>query len=642
MSELSILLVDDENFYLHLYADFLESRRYRVAMASSGAEALKILAQSRFDLLITDLLMEDMDGLALTEKVRALWPHMDIIVVTQRDDVRLAVRSMKMGVFEYLVKPVDREELLLAVDRLLERRRLVEQKDRLLNESLEYFQAQTIYKRCLEILSTLDFDNLCQMILRHTVQASEAQGGLLWLASPQAENPPRLNLAGYRGLISLEEFPVSWQPGEAALEKLRQGTPFVAPAAEFIVESRTGRRGALFVPLLAEERLVGMVLLLDRLKGEFSERDRNVAATMGQFSSIALNNARRFQALERLGLRDQGSTAYNLTYFIDYAGKEIYKARRYGRLFSLAVVQLDRYEFLREHFRPSTGRQLCSKLAECLGRVIRDSDILARVSDSEYYLLLPETDSLGARMCLRRAREMFYSDNLVSRLGKDLPVRVGMGQATFPLDGGDFDQLLSCCRERFENNRRSLFWRLELYRKELWEVIETLIGRPDDYRLPRENAALSFRLAEEPSGSSAHTIMSSKQLGAAWRQVCQQLLEPPGRRALVIQMGGVIGAAEQELERMLAAAEQVRLMMLGRRGEDAQPASRPGLTRVFLGDQKMDNHRLLLVLGEKFSYASLARNADDGKWYVFHSHDDFLIESLIVAVQESYNLQRQY
>ena len=63
MSDVRILLVDDEAFYLQLFSDFLATRRYYVQTASSGEEALARLQKERFDILITDLLMEGMDGL---------------------------------------------------------------------------------------------------------------------------------------------------------------------------------------------------------------------------------------------------------------------------------------------------------------------------------------------------------------------------------------------------------------------------------------------------------------------------------------------------------------------------------------------------------------------------------------------------
>jgi len=649
MAEISILLVDDEEFYLRLFTDFLEGRRYRVATARNGRQAMTMLQQEKYDILITDLLMDDIDGLALSEWVRGHLPWMDVIVVTQRDDVRLAVRSMRMGVFEYLVKPIDRDELLLTMDRLLERRRLLDQQNKLLDESMEYLQAQTVYRRCLEILSTLDFDNLCQMILRHLTHATGAQGGILWLTAPEASpesGQEKLNLAGYRGLVSLQDYPSVLVFGHEAgpvLEALRRGTPFLEQPAQLLGPGgERPEREALFVPLRVDELTVGLLMLMDKLKEDFTDRDRNIAATMAQFAAIAIKNSRRFQALERLGLRDHESTAYNLTYFIDYAGKEIYKARRYGRAFSLVVVSLDRFDFLREHFRPEVHRQLSRKLAESLGRVVRDSDILARVSDSEFYVLLPETDALGAMTFARRGRESFLTDSFVHRLSHDVPVRVSMGLASFPGDGKDFDQLLTTCRERIEQARHSLYRRLGLEQRGLWQMVEILVGRHEDYSCPLAEASNDFRLAEDPAGNTAHGRFDEKLLQAILGEVSRQIVATRGQRAIIYDVGGQLGDEARPVERITSAAENTRVFVLGRKGDQARVSEHPAITRVFSDDEQLDNHRLLLVLGERLAYALVARWADDGRLLGLHTADATLVENLIAALQEHYNLQRQY
>ncbi len=650
-TDVRILLVDDEAFYLGLYSDILASRRYYVRTARSGQEALGLLQQDRFDILVTDMLMKEMDGLELTERVRNNFPWVDIIIITQRDDVRLAVHSMRMGVFEYLIKPIDRDELLLTLDRLLERRRLVDQQNKLLDESIEYLQAQTIYRRCLDILSTLEFENLCEMILRHMLQATGAQGGLLWLTSPEerpeTDGSEKMNLTGYRGLVNQEEFStsISIAPGPS-LDGLYGGTPFFASPAEVL---GTGPGSdSLFIPLRADGLPLGLALLLDKLHGDFTERDRNIARTMAQFSGIAMKNSRRFQALERLGVRDQSGAAYNMTYFIDYAGKEIYKARRYGRSFSLVTVLIERFEFLREHFKVEICTRMASKLTESISRVVRDSDILARVSDHEYYVLLPETDSLGARMFIRRSRTAFEADPFISEMSRDYPVNISMGAATFPIHGADFDQLLMACREEIDRAGKSLFRRLHLERQDFWEAIRTLVGRPAEHLGPLDQAGETFRMAEDSETGSAHVMFDDDAIDAVEEEVCRQAVDVPERRALVYALGGRIQGAgliqdrARPVELVFENAERARFCLVDLKSGANRPSEYAAVTRVFVDDEAVQDHRLLLVLGERVAYALLCRRGDDGRLFAFHSHDQFLVENLIAKLQEHYNFQRQY
>jgi diguanylate cyclase (GGDEF)-like protein len=647
-SDVRILLVDDEEFYLQLYADILAGRRYQVRTAKSGREALAFLRRERFDVLVTDLLMREMDGLELTEQVRESFPWVDVIVVTQRDDVRLAVKSMRMGVFEYLTKPVDRDELLLTLDRLLERRRLMDVQNKLLDESMQYLQAQTVYRRCLDILSTLDLENLCEMILRHVVQALGAQGGLLWLASPEsvpdAAGAERLNLAGYRGLVGLHDHPTTLRLEGPVLEAVRAGQPFFArPDAPLAPPSGADTRGSgLLIPLLGDGHPIGLLLVLDKLRDDFTERDQNIARTMAQFAAIALKNARRFQALERLGLRDQASTAYNLTYFVDYAGKEIYKARRYGRSFSLVTVHIDRFDFLREHLSAETTAMLSRKLAECLSRVVRDSDILARVSDAEYYVLLPETDSFGARMFVRRGYESLAGEALLREVEASHPFQVTMGVATFPLDGKDFDELLAACRDRMERTRRGLYRRLRLGELPFWDAVGLLVGEEAEHLGPLQRAGEAFRLAEEPEAGSAHGVFEEAVVDALEREVARHAMAEPDSRALIYSAGGLLGDNPRPVERALEGAERARVFLVGLRDREAAGGEHPLVTRVHMEDERLREHRLLMVLGERFGYALLGRRAGDGRILAFHTGDSGLVESLIARLQDHYNFQRQF
>jgi two-component system response regulator HydG len=124
MSVARILIVDDEPDVLGFMQQLLEQRGYAVDAASSGAQALAILSDKAPALLITDLRMPHLDGIALLAKVRQNNRELPCIVLTAAGDISTAVRAMRAGASDYLTKPVDVGALLLAVERALERRDL--------------------------------------------------------------------------------------------------------------------------------------------------------------------------------------------------------------------------------------------------------------------------------------------------------------------------------------------------------------------------------------------------------------------------------------------------------------------------------------------------------------------------------------
>ncbi len=120
----SILIVDDE---LGLQTSLVKAfaiEGYRAAGAGSATEALRLLEEDALDVLLTDLLLPDLDGIALMERVRQRFPSMVVILMTGGATVESAVRALKGGASDYIVKPFTLVEIFHTVGRALEQQRL--------------------------------------------------------------------------------------------------------------------------------------------------------------------------------------------------------------------------------------------------------------------------------------------------------------------------------------------------------------------------------------------------------------------------------------------------------------------------------------------------------------------------------------
>ncbi len=126
MNELppQILVVDDEPIARANLAHIFSRRGARVTVAADGREALAELEKNEFDLVITDLIMEGVDGLAVLERTKSLWPDTEVVVVTGYPTVETAVTAMRRGAYHYLAKPYGIEEARLLAKKALEKRRL--------------------------------------------------------------------------------------------------------------------------------------------------------------------------------------------------------------------------------------------------------------------------------------------------------------------------------------------------------------------------------------------------------------------------------------------------------------------------------------------------------------------------------------
>lgn len=129
-----ILVVDDEENMLRLFQKVLGRENHETFMASSGTEALRLLREQSFDLIISDLMMPLLDGLSLMQAVKKSHPDLPFIVITAYGSIKSAVEAIKGGAFDYLTKPFRNEDILLAIKKALQLKQLQNEVQRLREE----------------------------------------------------------------------------------------------------------------------------------------------------------------------------------------------------------------------------------------------------------------------------------------------------------------------------------------------------------------------------------------------------------------------------------------------------------------------------------------------------------------------------
>jgi two-component system response regulator AtoC len=142
-----ILVVDDKESFRFMTSEYLSAAGYEVTCAGNAEEALRELARISYDLIVSDLVMPDIDGFELLRRVRKMWPQLPFILVTAHGSVESAVAAMKEGADDYLTKPLHRDELLLVVQRLLIHARLLVTHARMLDAQKEEYSFQSISSR---------------------------------------------------------------------------------------------------------------------------------------------------------------------------------------------------------------------------------------------------------------------------------------------------------------------------------------------------------------------------------------------------------------------------------------------------------------------------------------------------------------
>ena len=120
----NILIVDDEKTIRSLLRKKLSSEGYHCCESGSAGQALEELRRDTFSLVLLDIKMPGKSGTELLPEIKSIYPDTAVVMVTATDDINVAIQCMKRGAYDYITKPFNLEEVILSVDRTLEKRQL--------------------------------------------------------------------------------------------------------------------------------------------------------------------------------------------------------------------------------------------------------------------------------------------------------------------------------------------------------------------------------------------------------------------------------------------------------------------------------------------------------------------------------------
>jgi CheY-like chemotaxis protein len=199
----TILFVDDEESIIDIAYTYFTGRGYRVLTANNGKEAVELLTSRHVDCCFTDINMPEMDGLELAEHIRAYDNTIPVIVMTGYPSLDNTIQTLKNGVVDFLVKPVNLQQMELCIQRVLRERRLFIKNVILSKEvegkaQLEKLNAELIYKvEELNILNRImtDFSalressDIFKQLVDLAVEIVDADGSCFYLLNDASNHP---------------------------------------------------------------------------------------------------------------------------------------------------------------------------------------------------------------------------------------------------------------------------------------------------------------------------------------------------------------------------------------------------------------------------------------------------------------------
>src|SRR5262245_19883451 len=131
MSQPTVLLVDDDEAMCQMLASWLTKHGFEACFRVNGVEAIDLLGSREVDVVITDINMEQLNGLELCERVAGMQPDVPVVVITAFGSLESAIGAIRAGAYDYLTKPFEMEELVLVVNRAANHRALRQEVKRL-------------------------------------------------------------------------------------------------------------------------------------------------------------------------------------------------------------------------------------------------------------------------------------------------------------------------------------------------------------------------------------------------------------------------------------------------------------------------------------------------------------------------------
>jgi len=329
-----LLIVDDEVELKNALCETLSAQGYDVVGTTSPIEALQVMQDQDFDLLLADLMMPEMDGVALLRATLAIDPSLVGIIMTGQGTVQTAVEAMKAGAFDYILKPFRLQTFLLTLSRAIGVRRLRK-------ENLQLRETVALYELSRTIEFTLDLHTILQKIADAALQQCEADEISIMLPTREGDE---FYLAAVRGAhhagllgicVPIDQGIAGWvaRHREPLLLHGEVKDSRFAP-----VRARPEIQSAISMPLLVGGQLVGVLNANSLRHRRFTPGDIKALTLIANTASSAL------EAVRLYGEVKQAEEQYRMIF--ENAAEGIYQITPEGRFITVnpAMVRMLGYE----------------------------------------------------------------------------------------------------------------------------------------------------------------------------------------------------------------------------------------------------------------------------------------------------------
>jgi len=317
-----VLIVDDELGIRETFQAVLEDEGYDVTTAANFFEAESFLSEHPCDIVVADIILPRVNGLALLQRVCEIDASIPVIMITGEPDVATAAEAVRHGAYDYIAKPVTLDVLTRVVGRAVERKQLLDEKRRLEAENLAYqvdlerrvaertAELTTLIEISRDVSATLVSTKVLKRVTRRAAQVCKvhrctilllAEDGKMVIPLMSQFSDGRKDREMWR-LFKNASYLMPVSQVSEAQRVIRERRPFFIPDApasslpRSLIES-FGIESVLLVPLISKEQVIGLMVLDHIERGqEFTSKQIDLAMGIAAQAAVAIENARLFEA----------------------------------------------------------------------------------------------------------------------------------------------------------------------------------------------------------------------------------------------------------------------------------------------------------------------------------------------------------
>ncbi|MCP4700036.1 MAG: EAL domain-containing protein [Gammaproteobacteria bacterium] len=563
----TILIIDDEQSIRESICEFLEDYGYKMLSAENGRIGLEIFAREKPDLVLVDLRMPEIDGLEVLARVTTNSSDTPIIVLSGAGAVNDVVEALRLGAWNYLLKPVaDLSVLLHALEKALERARLIRE-----NHGYQAHLEEEVAKRTEELKRTAAEERALGILLRLSLKQIEMESFLQQALLTLLDSVPWLRflsrgnvllckknekgkflqlVAGHEQVSELGTVCTQAPFGKCLCGRavLRRNIEFAAPAdcRHETGSAEISANGYYAIPILTDDDVLGVIMLYLPDGHQETEYEKAFLRRVADVLSMGILRRYAEAKIEFLAYRDALTGLPNRRLLLDRLQQDMTLAARRCRYGGLLFIDLDHFKNLNDSLGHAFGDTLLQQVAERLNGQIRGEDTVARLGGDEFVVLLPELND-------SRKNAGYLARNLAEKLRAVLSqaytlqthkyhLTPSIGIAIFPVAGESGDDVLKHADAAMYRAKAEGRNTVRFYRPDMQIAADTRLSLEKDLRQAVEQE--EFTLYYQPQVA----IKTGKIIGAEallrWRHPERGLIRPKEFIAIAEETGLILSIGE--------------------------------------------------------------------------------------------------